>query len=78
MTYDKGCLCADLNIDGYDDSWCYDTLDKAIAAKGAWDSEVQKEPDGWMRHINTPRRRPGGMLQRSSSFAEANTRYHTA
>jgi hypothetical protein len=60
MTYGKGRLCSDLNPDGYDDSWCYDTLDSAIAAMNAWDPEKQVEPDGWMRHINTARRRPDG------------------
>jgi hypothetical protein len=60
MSYGKGRLCADLNPEGYDDSWCYDTLDGAIAAMQAWDPEKQAEPDGWMRHIPTARRRPGG------------------
>jgi hypothetical protein len=64
MSYGKGRLCADLNPEGYDDSWCYDTLDGAIAAMQAWDPEKQKEPDGWMRHISTARRRPGGDASR--------------
>jgi hypothetical protein len=60
MTYGKGRLCAELNLDGYDDSWCYDTIEGAISAMNAWDPEAQTEPDGWMRHINTARRRPDG------------------
>lgn len=60
MSYGKGRLCADLNPEGYDDSWCYNSLEGAIAAMKAWDPETQPEPDGWMRHIHTARRRPGG------------------
>ena len=60
MTYGKGRLCADLNPEGYDDSWCYDSIQGAIDPMHAWNPDTQAEPENWMRHINTARRRPGG------------------
>jgi len=32
----------------------------AVAAAQAWDIALQPEPDGWMRHPISGRRRPGG------------------
>jgi hypothetical protein len=44
----------------YDDGWCYqrDESDAAWRAALGWDGEG--EPDGWSRHPETGRRRPGG------------------
>jgi hypothetical protein len=32
----------------------------AVAAAQLWDPLAQKEPEGWMRHPQSGRRRPGG------------------
>jgi len=32
----------------------------AVAAFHAWNPETQEEPEGWIRHVQTGRRRPGG------------------
>jgi len=44
----------------YDDGWCYqaDRTDAAWTAALGWDGEG--EPEGWYRHPDTGRRRPGG------------------
>lgn len=45
---------------GYDDRWCYDTGENAIAAAVAWIATGAPEPQGWHRHHRTGRRRPDG------------------
>lgn len=44
----------------YEDRWCYESGNAAIAALRAWNPEVDKEPTGWHRNPTTARRRPGG------------------
>jgi hypothetical protein len=39
---------------GYDDTWCFETLDKATAALAVWDGTG--EPQGWIRHPASGRR----------------------
>lgn len=61
MTFGKARLC--IGPDQalwYDDGWCYDNPVIAIAQAITWDPEKDKEPDFWMRHIKTGRRRPDG------------------
>ena len=59
MTFGKGRLSVGatgaLTVD---DGWCYDTLEGAVRAAIEWDGTG--EPTGWMRHLGTGRRRPGG------------------
>lgn len=43
---------------GYDDAWCYGSLEAALAAARAWDGKG--DPEGWHRHPASGRRRPGG------------------
>lgn len=43
---------------GYENQWCYHSLDAARAALDAWDGVG--EPAGWHRHPATGRRRPDG------------------
>ena len=45
---------------GYADGWCYDTLRSAFIALAQWNPMEQTEPDGWVKHINTQRRRING------------------
>jgi hypothetical protein len=46
----------------YDDRWCYERADAAIAAARAWlaGEPPAAEPYGWHRHPSTGRRRPEG------------------
>lgn len=45
---------------GYDDGWCYNSHEAALAAAEAWDPRTQKEPEGWHRHPRSGRRRVDG------------------
>lgn len=46
---------------GYDDRYCYQTLDLAGRGLDEWRSRgFEGEPTGWHRHPRTGRRRPGG------------------
>jgi len=45
---------------GFDTHWCYETEAQALAALQKWNPLEQKEPEGWFRHADTGRRRPGG------------------
>lgn len=49
-----------IKTDGYTvtDNWCYDDEEAAVAALA--EIEEGKEPEGWFRHVETGRRRPGG------------------
>lgn len=57
LTFDRARLAIG-NWDGFDDIWCYDSPAEAIAALEAWDGTG--EPEGWMRHPPSGRRRPRG------------------
>jgi hypothetical protein len=41
----------------YDDHWCYKDAATALTAFREWNPAEQKEPDGWVRHPPTGRRR---------------------
>ena len=45
---------------GYSEGYDYDTLSGALAALLAWDPDTHPEPAGWLRHIPSYRRPPGG------------------
>lgn len=42
----------------YDDRWCYENFDKAAVALSAWNPMTSSEPEGWIRHPKSGRRRP--------------------
>jgi len=44
---------------GYDNRWCYPTLNGAARALVSWDG-TGDPPDGWIRQPGTGRRRPDG------------------
>lgn len=50
-------LLADVNLFGYEDRWCYHSLEQAEAALAAWSGEYGTEPGGWHRHPDSGRRR---------------------
>ena len=57
MTFGKGRLTVG---DGYfvDNSWCYEDYARGLIEYANWDGEG--EPEGWTRHVQSGRRRPGG------------------
>jgi len=60
MTFGKGRICSGMNEMGYEDCWCYESVGQAVTAMNAWDPAKDKEPQGWMRHPYSGRRREGG------------------
>jgi hypothetical protein len=46
---------------GYEDRWCYTTLNDAVGALAVWKLHPEwPEPEGWHRHPDSGRRRPDG------------------
>lgn len=45
-------------FDGMQDAYCYESVPVAMLALHAWDGTG--EPNGWHRHVQSGRRRPGG------------------
>jgi hypothetical protein len=46
---------------GHEDRWCYATDLDAVVALALWlTRDCQGEPEGWIRHPGSGRRRPGG------------------
>jgi hypothetical protein len=47
-----------LDTSGYDDRWCFETEELALAAIAAWPADPPPgyEPEGWHRHPKTGRR----------------------
>lgn len=45
---------------GFDEHWCFEDKDRAIGAATAWDPSKDPEPEGWIRHPRSGRRRPAG------------------
>lgn len=60
MSLSNGRLFWDVHQGGYEDFYCYDSVDLAVRGMMAFDPDKQKEPVGWHRHFSTGRRRPGG------------------
>ncbi len=56
----NGRLFVDINSSGYEDCYCYDSLDLAYQSMMAFNPSVDKEPQGWKRHPFSGRRRPNG------------------
>jgi hypothetical protein len=51
-------------LQAHEDAWCYATCREAVAAAHTWDGTG--EPQGWVRHPASGRRRPGGDPERES------------
>ena len=60
MLFNNGRLFWDINENGYEDFFCYDTLEMAIESMNNFNPIIEKEPNGWKRHFSTGRRRPNG------------------
>jgi hypothetical protein len=53
-------IFAGVDEGGYEDQWCYESGALAAIALARWSGNIGTEPDGWIRHPKSKRRRPGG------------------
>ena len=54
-------IIADLTEWGYGDRWCYANATDALIGLAEWISrDGEGEPEGWLRHPESGRRRPDG------------------
>jgi hypothetical protein len=60
MAFNNGRLFVDINSYGYEDCYCYDSLELAKKSMDEYNPEVDKEPEGWKRHPYSGRRRTNG------------------
>ena len=58
----NGGLLVDRNVDDgmFEEEYSYQALDEAMIALIVWDPDTDADPSGWVRHIPSYRRRPGG------------------
>ncbi len=47
-------------LGAWDDVWDYETLLTGYAGMALWEPEQDAEPEGWIRHLRSGRRRAGG------------------
>lgn len=60
MLFGNGRLFVDINSYGYEDCYCYDSLEGAEKSMMEFNPEVDDEPQGWKRHPTSGRRRENG------------------
>ncbi len=61
ITFGRGRVLVGTQIDMfYQDVWWYSSVEAAVIAAREWNPLQQKEPQGWLRHPTTGRRRPDG------------------
>jgi hypothetical protein len=61
MFYTFKMVIGPIGCGGYDDHWCYRDLASVVETYAAWEPLTEKEPEGWVRHPPTGRRRfPSG------------------
>ena len=60
MTFDKGRLLVDCSRTGYEDFYCFPTIDRAIASLNNFTGADNEEFHDWHRHFKTGRRRENG------------------
>lgn len=60
MLFGNGRLFIDISYSGYEDCYCYDTLEGAHQSMMNYVPEKDKEPEGWKRHPLSGRRRVQG------------------
>lgn len=62
----NGRLCMDSSLYGYEDFYCFGSVQLAVDSLNKYADELEKnpdakiEPEGWHRHFKTGRRRPDG------------------
>ena len=57
MLYTFKLVIGPLGSLSYDDQWCYKDLQDVVTAFTTWNPLEQAEPEGWVRHPPTGRRR---------------------
>ena len=60
MAFGNGRLFMDVNVNGYEDCYCFDSMDEATKSMNEYIPESGIEPQGWKRHPFSGRRRPNG------------------
>lgn len=60
MTFNKGRLLIDCNRTGYEDFYCFPTVDRAVKALIRYADKVDTEFTDWHRHFSSDRRRKDG------------------
>lgn len=60
MTFGKGRLLVDCHTTGYEDFYCFPTVDRAVKSLMAYQGEDGPEFNDWHRHFKTGRRRENG------------------
>lgn len=60
MLFSNGRLFVGVNRNGYEDCYCYDSVEKAIDSMNNFNPILDSEPDGWKRHPTSGRRRENG------------------
>ena len=61
MIYTFKIAIGPIGVGWFTDSWCYTTGPKALAALLEWNPLEEPEPEGWVRHPRSGRRRfPNG------------------
>ena len=60
MAFGNGRLFVDINQTGYEDCYCYDSLEIAEKSMAEYDPDSGAEPQGWKRHPYSGRRRTNG------------------
>lgn len=57
MTFGKGRVCSGLSTSGYEDCWCFPSIEDALIGMNGYNPETDDEPTGWHRHPMSGRRR---------------------
>ena len=60
MAFGNGRLFVDVSNNGYEDCYCYDSLELAESSMNIYNPETDEEPEGWKRHPYSGRRRENG------------------
>lgn len=61
MAFGNGRLFVDINDYGYEDCYCYDSLELAEKSMQDYNPDTDKEPGYWKRHPFSGRRRVNGV-----------------
>lgn len=64
MSFSNGRLFWDVHQTGYNDFYCYCSVEAAVQGLMAYNPETDPEPQGWHRHASSGRRRPDGDASR--------------
>lgn len=66
MSFGKGRLLVDCTSTGYEDFYCFSSVDLAVQSLDDFQGENGPEVTGWHRHYKTSRRRENGDPQKET------------